>query len=111
MSTRFNIPKIYQSLKLADYAPEFGEAMISVWVNAPSSTLNEYSDIIEGDADNETKINQVIAWLVTIWRDVSIDEVKSFIETSMDTDPRLWRWMLDGTFRLIKEHRIAKKKD
>ncbi len=110
MSTRFNIPKIYQSLKLADYAPEFGDAVISVWVNPPLARLREYGAILETEADDQTRMTQIIAWLTTIWQDVTIEEITELIDTSMDTDPGLWQWMLKSTFSLIGNHRAQAKK-
>jgi hypothetical protein len=111
MSTRFNIPKIYKPLILADYAEEFGEARVNVWVNPPVSTLREYSAIMESEAETQTRLNQVIAWLAVIWQDVTIAEITGLIDTAFDTDPLLWKWLIDNTFRLIAAHRTNQKKD
>ena len=111
MSTRFSIPKIYQAMKLADYAKEFGEAEVNVWVNPPVSTLREYGAIMESDGETQTRLNQVIAWLAVIWQGVTVEEITELVETAFDTDPQLWKWLIDNTFRLIAAHRTAQKKD
>jgi hypothetical protein len=36
---KFKIPKIIRTINLADYAAEFGEAVIEVWVNPPRDLL------------------------------------------------------------------------
>ena len=41
---KFTIPKITRELKLAEYAPEYGEASIKVWVNPPMSLRQAYAE-------------------------------------------------------------------
>ena len=39
---KFDVPKINRAIKLSEYAPEFGEAEILVWVNPPVRLMNEH---------------------------------------------------------------------
>jgi len=43
----FEIPKCFKSIRLADYAPEYKDQHIDVWVNPPSSILLERDAVIE----------------------------------------------------------------
>lgn len=40
------IPKIFEKLELKNYAKEFGEAALNVWVNPPRAMLNERMNLI-----------------------------------------------------------------
>lgn len=43
---KIEIPKITQALKLSDYAPEFGEGEIIVWVNPPRKMVQDYVALV-----------------------------------------------------------------
>jgi hypothetical protein len=44
---KLSIPTITQPLRLAEYAPEFGEQTIRVWVNQPISRLEQFASIAQ----------------------------------------------------------------
>jgi len=50
---KIEIPKITRALKLSEYAPEFGEAEIVVWVNPPKRMVLEYVSLV--NASDEIK--------------------------------------------------------
>lgn len=120
MSMRFDIPKITRAIRLADYAAEFGEAEIQVWVNPPRALLAEYFEVIAAarakDANLVELNEKVLEWVVMVWSQGgederwSYDEVKQLSEGSVETDPALWPWLMGETMRLINEHRSAVKK-
>lgn len=104
----FEIPKIYQQIEMKDYAPEFGDVKISVWVNPPRLILDQINDAIQNfDAGKVGETTQLIAML---WG-CSPDDVTKLLDHSTDTDPALFQWCILRTFALIREHRSALKKN
>jgi len=102
------IPNIIKSIALKDYADEFGEVVIWVWVNPPKALRFAWAE----DMNEE----QVCAWLSELWSQGPEDtrftpeDVLKFGNTCMERDPRLWVWLVNKTIELMNEHYIAKKK-
>ena len=107
------IPNILKPIQLSDYAPEFGDAVIYVWVNPTRERRMELLDtILKGEANDE----MIGAWFAEIWSQgagdtrFTPDEVLKLANNCMEQDPRLWIWLVNETVRLITEHYSAKKK-
>lgn len=105
---RIQVPKIVQPLPLANYAPELGAVTVFVWVN-PSLEFLAQRETLEGQA--------LLDWWAQLWSqgpDAGAHwtgaDVKSLIEETADTDPGLWRWLVQHTWGLITAHRAQKKK-
>lgn len=105
---KFDIPKIVKELKLAEYAPEFGEKVLHVWVNPPRKLLSDFQQNPTGEG--------VINLVSELWSQGpedthwSPEEVTTLIEATIETDPALFRWMRDKTIEMVGEHRNAAKK-
>lgn len=103
----FEIPKIVKTLALKEYAPEFGDAVMHVWVNPPRKILMETKN---------KGADAVIALMSDLWSQgpdgthVSTDEVVELVENTIETDPGLFLWMRDRTFEMIGAHRSTAKK-
>lgn len=104
----FEIPKIYKEIEMKEYAPEFGDAKISVWVNPQRSILDQINDAIANF--NAEKIGDTTKLIATLWS-CEPDEVTKLVDHSADTDPALFQWCILRTFSLIREHRSTLKKN
>jgi predicted nuclease with TOPRIM domain len=139
MPFNFEIPKIFKSIHLSDYAPEFGEeAVIEVWVNFPRALLIERNTILAGVEKNDKELEEVRKenppdqeridvlqkesidlqdqfndWLAKVWHQkgtpISKEEITAMFEQADITDPKLMEWLFVRTFALILEHREARK--
>lgn len=128
---KFEVPKIVRTLGLAEYAPEFGEAALQVWVNPPLSLLKRYDAlmgeigrVVVGDLkdaeDREAILRQLgderMAWFAELWSQGdgethwTVEEVRALVDETTETDPGLFQWMTAQSFRMIKEHRDNAKK-
>ena len=136
--SRLDIPKILKQLELAQYAPEFGDAVIQVWVNPPRDMLRQYGELLGemkrlqavigiGDELNPDLVGQhaealrsvhdhLKAWFASVWSQGpdethwSEEDIGALLEHSNETDPGLWSWLVEQTMRLIGEHRKRQKK-
>ena len=136
---KIEIPRMYAELRLGDYAPEFGEEVIRVWVNPTRRMLDELEGIFRGigevvngkthhgdtettergtwplsNAEKEAALNalgvRLQAWVSEVWEGWTAAEVADFVRGSLETDPRLWGWLVEQTRDLIAAHRSAQKK-
>lgn len=135
---KIQIPKIVRPLRLADYAPEYGDAVIQVWVNPPRALVEEYREALElayaaqssiaggaleeaGQGEALRQISaageRIIAWMAQIWSQGydaeshwTAAEVQELVAHSEDRDPGLWPWLSAQTRNLILEHRTRAKK-
>jgi hypothetical protein len=102
---KLTVPDICETIRLADFAPEFGDTAIHVWVNPPRSMLTKQ----EG-AEN------IYRWYADIWSKGPEDtrwtaeEVQDFAEQVFEHSPALWEWLATETARLIVDHRKKKPK-
>jgi hypothetical protein len=107
------IPNIVKPIALKDYAEEFGEVVLWVWVN-PTRELRTIlvKDVIQGNATDE----QIGALFSELWSQgpqdthFSPDEVMKFANTCMEQDPQLWQWVIVSTINLLFDHLGTKKK-
>lgn len=77
------IPKITKAINFSEYAPEFGEAHVEVWVNPPKSLLNEQSQIVLAVSDLVREINKLNAKKPIPTDDdiKKVDELRKKLET------------------------------
>lgn len=106
------IPNIVKPLYLREYADEFKDATIWVWVNPRREMRLQLNDILKGVASEEL----IGALFSEIWSQGSNDtrmtpeEVLKMADECLEQDPRLWVWLVNQTVELITEHLVAKKK-
>ena len=102
---KLTIPDICGAIRLSDYAPEFGEEVIHVWLNPTRSLLSDASR-------KDRSAGEVYQWYAEIWSkggDVwTAEEVSAFADAAFERDPQLWTWVVNETARLIVEHRKKK---
>ena len=100
------LPDICSIIHLSEYAPEFGEEVIHVWVNPTRAMLQ--------DATRERDAGEVWQWYAEIWSHGpegthwTPEEVEEFAGAAMDRDPELWAWVTGETARLVLAHRKKK---
>lgn len=107
------IPNIVKPLPLSDYASQFGEAVIWIWVNPPRELrLELFQKIALGEASDE----QIGALFSKLWSEgpedthMASEDVLKMANECMDKDPQLWWWLVNRTRELLLEHLGAKKK-
>ena len=102
------IPRIWKKIELREYAPEFGEAVIPVWVNPPRSTLEKLYE--NGQQLKPEKEAETVALLAEIW-EMAVEDVKELMDNAAENDPLFFTWLVIRTFKLIEEHRNLLKKN
>lgn len=119
---KITVPKIVQGLRVREYAEEFGDLTIYVWVNPPRSLLEEMFEKMERkpeetDEDYAVKAGRVIEIFAELWSQCSDpethwtkDELVQLGMETMETDPALWPWLRNRTLEMISEHRRLEKK-
>lgn len=106
------IPKIYEKIRMAAYAPEFGEQTLSVWVNLPVGKLNALKALTERALAElpADEAGEAIALLAEIWNE-DAETVAELVKSSPETDPMLLPWMELQSYKLVLEHRGRVKKN
>lgn len=103
---RFEIPKILERFRMDEYALEFGDATVTVWVNPPVKMLQEFQ---------AQQVDDALEILSALWSQGletwSVEDIRILAESSADTDPALLPWMVRRTLQLIAEHRKSVKKN
>lgn len=116
---RITVPKVVRPLKVAEYAQEFGELVIPVWVNPPRDLLGELIDCLKTvpEETREERAHRAIEIIAELWSQGSdqethwtADEVITLASETMETDPQFWPWLRERTFDMIGEHRKQEKK-
>ncbi|PKN93019.1 MAG: hypothetical protein CVU44_11345 [Chloroflexi bacterium HGW-Chloroflexi-6] len=136
---KIEIPKIVRPLPLADYAPEYGEAVLQVWVNPPKALKDEMQACLvltesvleelrklkgpehkakraELSAKMDEIGEQIIGWLSKLWSQgpeatrLSIEDVKALIDNTRENDPVLYPWIVKRSWTMILEYRAGVKK-
>ena len=126
---KINIPKVTQPIALSDYAPEFGEQVIEMWVNPPrekrlafAGIMDRYRDTLARieqaeDSDDLADLTQQIvdqagelhAWYAEMWSqgedEWTAEQVKELTEAALDTDPGLWDFVQARSLDLMQEYR------
>lgn len=130
--SKFEIPKIVRPLYLANYEPELSEVVIQVWVNPSKKLRLEYylimNDLIAAMPNDKAEYLEAISaelraitdrlavWLAEIWSQGepethwTPEEIQELMDHCLDTDPALWKWLLDNTEQMIVEHITRQKK-
>jgi hypothetical protein len=113
---KIEIPVITEEIEFADYAPEFGEAVIQVRVNPPRGLLVEWDALIMGNRQDlspdemqaiSKRVNEILAELWS-W---PVEDVNELEQQAQETDPKLFAWLIGQTFKRIIEHRQMIKKN
>lgn len=127
---KFDIPKIIRPLEMVEYDEAMTGLALQVWVNPSRHIHNEYwtcqSELVKAtgklgelvkkpDAKKTIaldkkidKCNQkVYAWFARLWSQsedqgthVSVEEIEAMAEE----DPAIWRFMINRTMKLIRDH-------
>jgi hypothetical protein len=108
-------PKIaIRTLDVSEYHPDY-KAVLHVWCNPPNGVVVEhYEKAVEEYRDD--KPDKMISWASLMWSKgaedthVSEVEVKRMIDEMQETDPLLFTWMINKTLDIVRDHRLAKKK-
>lgn len=106
---KFEIPGIYQEIKLADYAPEFGDQVITVRINPSQKIMVELNQIQKESLTSEN-IQRLAELIGELWN-WKPDEVIELFVNSVDTDPKFFEWLIVKTLWLIQLHRAQVKKN
>jgi hypothetical protein len=131
---KVSIPKVTRTIRLSDYAPEFGEQVIEMWVNPPRKKRLEFAGIMDRYRDTLAQIEQadegaeeladlaqliveqageLHAWYAEMWSQAgdewSPEDVKALVEAALDTDPGLWDFVQESSLDAMREYRRRKK--
>lgn len=132
------LPKIVKRLQLAEYAEEFGEQFIEIWVNPPRDVLIQHDDLVklvmkvnediaimrkakrpQDEIDrltNEIRELQtkIAGWYSKIWSQgetaINSNEVEDLLASAHESDPAFETWIVTRTLDMIKDHREGRKK-
>ena len=128
---KFPMPKIIRPLKLADYAPEYGDASIQIWVNPPKEVRDRRFDLLgefvrkdtdfkaakKTKAEIETQATwqkdwkaRWTGWLAHLWSqspDPAQHWTQAEIEEMDATDPALVRWLIQQTLEMVDNPKKA----
>lgn len=134
---KIEIPRVVQIIPLMDYAEEFGDAYIEVWVNPSRELLRGYYEtlgeikaarvmLVDSKSDQATlkqaveSLNalgeKVISFLATLWSQGAEDtrwtpeEVRDLFGHCQETDPGLWSWLIEESLVMINLYRAGQKK-
>ena len=132
---KINIPRVVRPVRLSDYAPEFGEQTIEMWVNPPrekrlafASITAEYKVIQdqlnaaeEGD-DTTAQVERIVelagelhAWYAEMWSqgedEWTAEDVGELVKVALDTDPGLWDFVQESSLDAMQAYRRQKKAD
>lgn len=136
----FKFPKIVRPIQLKEYAPEFGEEVVDVWVNPPRGELavnfeqakrhqelivkmlsiaekkNKKNPELQAIKDEEEATRkEIYGWFAKIWSQ-GPDEKNHWtaeeVETlhKSETDPVFYRWLTVTTQTMINDWRMELKK-
>ncbi len=134
---RIEIPKIVQKIHLAEYAEEFGDQCIEVWVNPPRDVLVQHDDLVqlvvkcreESEAARKSLLpkeeidrlrkeiqnahQKINDWYSKIWSQgdtsISAQEVEDLLGTAHESDPAFENWLVSRTLGMITDHRDGQK--
>ena len=131
---KINIPRVVRPVALSEYAPEFGDQAIQMWVNPPRKVRLEFADIMdryrevlsmieEAESDDPNLENlaegiviiagELHGWYAQMWSqgedEWAAEDVKAFIEAALDTDPGLWDFVQEGCLDAMAAYRRQKK--
>ena len=132
---KISIPKVVRPIRLSDYAPEFGEQVIGMWVNPPREKRLEFVDITERFAEVRGQIEatedadelrelfdrikalgvEIYTWYAEMWSqgddEWTGEDVQALAEAALNTDPGLWDFLQESSLDAMSEYRTRKKLD
>jgi len=108
------IKRVYQEIKLYEYAPEYGEQSIRVHINPSRSILlriQELRNLVDDGLLNEKTVDEFIELISELWEDWTDKDVRDLFDGAFDTDPKFFEWLVYKTMLLIFSHRALVKKN
>ena len=130
---KINIPRVVRPIALSDYAQEFGEQVIEMWVNPPREKRLAFADIMERyrdtlgqieateDSDELAELAERIvsiagelhAWYAELWSqgedEWTAEQVAELATACLDTDPGLWDFVQESSLDVMQVYRRQKK--
>lgn len=125
---KLEIPKIYKKLMFSEYAPEFGDASLDIWVNPPAELFGKWLNdtrklraLIEESKGKEKDFtsqfeaitDEVFTFYAAILHEegkpLAVEDVKKLFEAAASTDPLFPNWVVDRMVDAILEHRDTRK--
>lgn len=111
------IPKVTAVIPLNEYAEDFGEETVRVWlnpslelVNRRGAMLRESAKLMAPGAATEEKTDelneQMFVWLADVLDGMTLAE----IHVAYKQSPDFVMWLVTRATRLMDEHRAHKKK-
>jgi|WetSurMetagenome_2_1015567.scaffolds.fasta_scaffold971688_1 hypothetical protein len=126
---KIEFPRITRPLKLADYAPEFGEQEILIWVNQPIAQRDTFLRIglesararqliKNGGKDNMAQAvkdldrlgGELMDWLAATW-DFPRQEVEDLFKECLARGSGLYDWLVRETWDIVTNYRVMVKKN
>lgn len=132
---KINIPKVVRPIRLSDYAPEFGEQQVEMWVNPPREKRLAFASISErfqGVREQIAKTEdpdvlaalmedikalglEMYAWWADMWSEGEDEwtgeEVQTLVEAALNSDPGLWDFLQEQSLDAMQDYRNRKKAD
>ena len=133
---KISIPRVTRPIALSDYAPEYGDQEIQMWVNPPRerrlafATISDKFGPLQGQlqeaiaAEDSERVGElaaeiealgleIYAWYAGMWSQGkdkwTAEDVKELAETALDADPGLWSFLQDRSLEVMGEYRRRKK--
>lgn len=118
------IQPIVRALRLSEFAPEYGETAIQVWLNPPKSLTDERLALARRalatkTADEQSALaelerigRETMDWLAKVWSAGAPETRWTAVEIGelVELDSGLYRWLLARTWQMIAEYRSGEKK-
>ncbi len=126
---KFEIPRMYQTIQFSDYAPEFGEAHLEVWVNPPQGMIDywfecnsELVKLVQAKTDplseeQKKRIGELTQEHIRFYAEVlksdgqivNREDVKALFDSAQETDPMFTDWLVEQIMTAILNHRTQRK--
>lgn len=136
---RFDVLKIVRLIRLSEYAEVYADQVIHVWVNPPAPLLTEHDELVretekikvrfapadKPPSEEELKAslarlgeigNAHLEWYAQIWSQGpegtrwTAEEIRTLVDSFVETDPYFWKWISELTIDMIRQHRAGQKK-
>ena len=111
-------PKLTREVDLMEYHPDI-EMKLVVWVNPSIKVLKEFAE--QSDKVRESKGEEGYDDYLTTFSlllsqgkpetHFSVDDLRTLIEGTKDTDPAFWAWIHNKVFDVILDHRNGVQKN
>ena len=113
VAMKLTVPNIVKPIHLSEFAPEFGDACIHVWVNPRRELRTVLIEVILSDKATDESMAE---WLSEIWSQgpedsrMTAEDVKALALECAEKAPNLWSWLVTKTIYLLTDHYNTKKK-